>query len=370
MKAEAVVVAHSPSFHPADTADLLLTPSPTNEVELFATSEDSIISVGDWSGVENVVVKTKLLVKKFNGVRMTLQAVAPAGVEPNPKNKVTLKTIRNGNALFLNDFREPLKIEVVWSDDAPHTLEEALQAMTLANRQEAKTQFVQISAKPETPLAALTVGDETTAAHGGSRGQWQLHVENMGMLARQREHAKLSDWSLDLCMTPSPDALESAEALQQEEGAPGFGAVAEPAAPGLFGGLRERIANRPRLFAPREGGLFRASQAAPGAGAGLPLPAAGAGGILGRRPRLFGAAAGSRTPLQYALGYMTGLTYLGLGTAVATAVSTGTPISSVLTYPFLGAGGLYGGFAMAANATNGTAEANLTEPLNITLVEP
>jgi hypothetical protein len=176
---------------------------------LFEHEEVASIEVGDYKQLSDVIVRSKLLVKRFSGVEISIDVVSPDDVIGLPQDTVVLKKEHNGNPNFLLDHVRPLKLEVVWRDDAPYNLYQALEQMTFKERQEAKTDFVQVVAKPDVSLKNLAHGISTVAGQGGSKGTWEFRVANNGLRASRREHVKLMNWDLTLC-------FEETEALANE----------------------------------------------------------------------------------------------------------------------------------------------------------
>ena len=176
---------------------------------LFEHEEVASIEVGDYKQLSDVIVKSKLLVKRFSGVEISIDVVAPDDAIGLPQDTVVLKKEPNGDPNFLRDHIKPLKLEVVWRDDAPYNLYQALEQMTFKERQAAKNEFVQVVARPDVSLKNLAHGISTVAGKGGSKGMWEFRVANNGLRASRREHVKLMNWDLTLC-------FEETEALANE----------------------------------------------------------------------------------------------------------------------------------------------------------
>jgi len=291
---------------------------------ILVESEKTSIDVGDWHEIQDVHLRTRMLVKKFNGVEISLTAVPPEGVPAGPQNTVVLKKMNSHNPSFFREYNKPLMLEVLWSDDAALTLGEALSKMTIRQRQLAKTEFVQVLARPDTSLRHLVTGSETSASNGGSRGSWQLNVENKALVAKRRNHAKVQDWSLTLCFGPTSSIQgQLVSALEEEAGSvvydpvPGYEAVAPaPERRGFFG-RRRRGGFGSRLF----GGASAAQQTTTTT---APQPRQGLLARMAERRR-------NRSPFQRTMGYATGLSGLVIAQAAAEAAATGLPLATVLS---------------------------------------
>ena len=163
----------------------------------FDHLEIASINVGDMTRIADVIVTTKLLVKQFNGVKLSVDVLPPDGAKGVPEKTVVLKNELRNNPNFLFDHMKPLKLKVEWRDDAELTLGEALEAMKQKEVKAAKKDFVTIVARPDTSLAHFVSGISANAGSGGSRGTWELRVENKSF--RNREHVRLLNWDLTLC---------------------------------------------------------------------------------------------------------------------------------------------------------------------------
>ena len=174
----------------------------TSDVEVDAPldhSEIASINVGDRRQISDVFATTKLLVRQFNGVKLSLDVVSPADGQP-PKTVVMKNELRN-NPNFLLDHLKPLKLKIIWRDDAPLTLGQAVSKLPQKEIRRSKQEFVEVTARPDTSLRQLVRGISTNAGSGGSRGTWELRVENKSF--KKRPHVKLMNWDLTLCFDQS-----------------------------------------------------------------------------------------------------------------------------------------------------------------------
>mmetsp|Transcript_7814 Transcript_7814/g.16081 ORF Transcript_7814/g.16081 Transcript_7814/m.16081 type:complete len:321 (+) Transcript_7814:196-1158(+) len=180
-------------------------------------TEVASIYVGDHQQISDVFVTSKLLVKQFNGVKIELDVVSPDSVLGEPAKRIVLKDKLKHNPNFLMDHMKPLMLKVVWRDDAEYGLGEALERMPMKEVRRAKKEFVEVEAKPDVSLRHLARGLSANAGAGGSKGTWELSVENASF--RRREHAKLLNWDLTLC-------FDGTEALANESHESGLHDVA------------------------------------------------------------------------------------------------------------------------------------------------
>ncbi|QDZ19309.1 hypothetical protein A3770_02p18270 [Chloropicon primus] len=221
-------------------------------------TEIAAIGVGDMKQISEVFVTTKLLVKQFNGVKLSVDVVPPGGALDVPEKTVVLKNELRNNPNFLIDHLKPLKLEVIWRDDAPLTLGEALTAMKMNEIRQAKREFVQITARPDTSLKHLVRGISTNAGNGGSKGTWELRLENKSF--KNREHVRLMNWDLTLCFDENEAlANESHESILHDPvSAAAVGDSDDVIFSRTFGAPGRLGANLPR-FAPRRRPIFGSS---------------------------------------------------------------------------------------------------------------
>lgn len=177
-------------------------------------TEVASISVGDHERLSDVIVTTKLLVKQFNGVKISLDVISPDSVHGQPSQAVELKNRLRHNPNFFMDHLKPLKLQVIWRDDAEDDLGDALNRMTNKQIRKAKQEFHTVVARPDVRLSEFARGISTNAGAGGSKGTWEFRVENSSF--RRREHVKMLDWDLTLCFAePEAAASEAASEVYQ-----------------------------------------------------------------------------------------------------------------------------------------------------------
>ncbi|WZN59604.1 hypothetical protein HKI87_02g11300 [Chloropicon roscoffensis] len=252
----------------------------------FDHLEIASINVGDMTRIADVIVTTKLLVKQFNGVKLSVDVLPPDGAKGVPEKTVVLKNELRNNPNFLFDHMKPLKLKVEWRDDAELTLGEALEGMKQKEVKAAKKDFVTIVARPDTSLAHFVRGMSANAGSGGSRGTWELRVENKSF--RNREHVRLLNWDLTLC-SEEAQATANEAALSDFVFTEGEGEGDDVIFRHVVGSNIGRIgSNVGRLGA----GLPRLGAGLPRLGAGLPRLGAGLPRLGGQGGRLFGRLGG------------------------------------------------------------------------------